>query len=62
MEIKKDVTSKHYYDRQLARAYIPSQVYSQRYEPMEGLDRGTIFPELDFPYREMKWKGDYYNE
>lgn len=34
----------------LARAYIPPQVYTGRWSPMEGLHRGTIFPELYNPY------------
>ncbi len=34
----------------LARAYIPPQMYNTRWEPMEGLLRGTIFPELFSPY------------
>ncbi|HEY8392654.1 MAG TPA: spore coat associated protein CotJA [Capillibacterium sp.] len=35
----------------LARAYVPFQIFSQRLSPMEGLLKGTIFPELYFPYR-----------
>ncbi|NLM38343.1 MAG: spore coat associated protein CotJA [Firmicutes bacterium] len=38
----------------LARAYVPFQIFSKRWEPMEGLRRGTIFPELYFPYRKDK--------
>jgi hypothetical protein len=38
----------------LARAYVPFQIYSERLNPMEGLMKGTIFPELYFPYREHK--------
>jgi len=34
----------------LARAYVPPQVYRGRWSPMEGLMRGTIFPELYSPY------------
>ncbi|MBC7347162.1 MAG: spore coat associated protein CotJA [Clostridia bacterium] len=37
--------------RQLARAYVPFQRYTRRFEPEEGLSKGTIFPELYFPYR-----------
>jgi hypothetical protein len=34
----------------LAQAYIPIQTYIQRWPPMVGLERGTIFPELYRPY------------
>lgn len=34
----------------LARAYVPMQIYARRFSPMEGLQRGTIFPELVSPY------------
>lgn len=36
----------------LARAYVPFQIYCERWTPMEGLMKGTIFPELYFPYQE----------
>jgi len=35
---------------ELARAYIPWQRYTTRWEPEEGLKKGTIFPELYKPY------------
>lgn len=35
---------------ELARAYVPVQVYSQRLSPLEGWKEGTIFPELIRPY------------
>ncbi|MDI3540960.1 hypothetical protein H0A61_02089 [Koleobacter methoxysyntrophicus] len=59
MEGKTDAKAQHYYGRQLARAYVPFQTYTERYTPLEGLDRGTIFPELYFPYKEAAWKGEY---
>ena len=34
----------------LARAFIQPQVYAGRFSPMEGLYRGTVFPELFSPY------------
>jgi len=34
----------------LARAYVPYQVFYKVYEPMKGLMKGTIFPELYRPY------------
>ncbi|HHU50681.1 MAG TPA: spore coat associated protein CotJA [Firmicutes bacterium] len=39
----------------LARAYVPFQVFSQRWEPLEGLMKGTIFPELYFPYKRREY-------
>jgi len=30
----------------LARAYVRPQRYTQRFNPLEGLQHGTIFPEL----------------
>ena len=35
---------------ELAKAYIPFQNLYQVYPPIQGLERGTIFPELDKPY------------
>lgn len=35
---------------QLAQAWIPFQVYNTRWDPMEGLMKGTIFPDLYRPY------------
>ncbi|KKM10625.1 hypothetical protein SY88_13280 [Clostridiales bacterium PH28_bin88] len=35
---------------ELARAYVPFQTYTIRFEPEEGLQKGTIFPELYRPY------------
>lgn len=34
----------------LAEAYVPFQVYMNRWEPMKALMMGTIFPELYRPY------------
>ena len=31
-------------------AYVPFQQYSAVYQPEVGLERGTIFPELDKPF------------
>lgn len=35
----------------LAAAYVPFQKFCGTYPPIEGLDKGTIFPELYSPYR-----------
>ena len=35
---------------ELARAYIPYQVYTESWSPKEALERGTMFPELYRPY------------
>ena len=34
----------------LAMAYVPMQRWCHTYEPAVGLQRGTIFPELDLPF------------
>ena len=34
----------------LGQAYVPVQVYMQRWDPMKALTMGTIFPELYRPY------------
>lgn len=39
---------------QLARAYVPWQRYTTKWDPMEGLAKGTIFPELYRPYKSHK--------
>ena len=38
----------------LAKAYVPYQVFQKVYEPMKGLMKGTIFPELCRPYVKTK--------
>lgn len=37
-------------DPQLAQAYVPYQVYMGIFPAMEGLHKGTVFPELYSPY------------
>jgi hypothetical protein len=37
-------------NKELARAYIKIQHYHERWEPLKGLMKGTIFPELYRPY------------
>lgn len=34
----------------VAMAYVPFQQIGQIYNPESGLDRGTIFPDLDLPF------------
>lgn len=34
----------------LARAYVPWQRFGRTYSPREALMRGTLFPELFWPY------------
>jgi hypothetical protein len=36
---------------QLAQAYVPYQVYKGILPAMEGLRKGTVFPELYRPYK-----------
>ena len=45
---------KPYTEKEMARAYVPVQVYTTRYDLMEGFKRGTIFPELDKPYTKVQ--------
>ncbi len=35
---------------QLAMAYVPWQTWNKTYDAETALDRGTISPELDFPF------------
>ncbi len=37
--------------QRLAMAYVPVQVWQDLYEPEEGFRRGTIFRELDLPFK-----------
>lgn len=41
-------------EMELARAYIKNQQYTKRFSPMEGLQKGTIFPELYMPYEKKE--------
>lgn len=34
----------------LGISYVPWQQLSSMYDPMKALERGTAFPELDFPF------------
>ena len=38
-------------NRELARAYIPPQQIKKLFPLMTSLEKGTVFPELDRPYR-----------
>lgn len=38
------------YGRELARAYVPWQMYGVTYSPAEALEKGTLFPDLYRPY------------
>ena len=42
---------------QLAQAYVPMQIYINRWDPMQGLMAGTIFPELYRPYKGYESEG-----
>ena len=41
----------------LAMAYVPMQRFRALYEPEAGLERGTIFAELDMPFVGCKKNG-----
>ena len=34
----------------IGMTYVPWQVFRDMYDPHQGLDRGTIFRELDYPF------------
>lgn len=34
----------------LAMAYVPFQQWGKVYDDAEALDKGTLFPDLDFPF------------
>ena len=40
-------------NRQLAMVYVPRQSWRNLYSPEAGLERGTIFEELDKPLEEV---------
>lgn len=42
---------------QFAQAYVPYQYFKCIYRAMEGLENGTIFPELDIPYIKVEKVG-----
>ena len=35
----------------IAMAYVPFQQWGETYSLDKGFERGTIFPELDFPFK-----------
>lgn len=41
----------------LAMAYVPMQRWTQTYTLSQGLERGTIFPELDLPFMMGRCRG-----
>ncbi|MGI9862142.1 spore coat associated protein CotJA [Moorella naiadis] len=49
-----DQVDKQSFSCHLARAYVPWQRFTNRWEPMEGLIRGTIFPDLFMPYQHRR--------
>lgn len=50
-KIREDNCEKCLNSLPLARAYIPFQRYNTTYPVIDGLKRGTVFPELDMPYK-----------
>lgn len=51
------VDEKLFQGGELARAYVPVQIYTRRFSPAEGLKAGTIFPELVRPYTPPRRRG-----
>ncbi len=41
---------------ELARAFFKKQKYTERFSPMQALQKGTIFPELYCPYENKHCK------
>lgn len=37
-------------EKLVGRAFVPCQDFADIYDPMMGLDSGTVFAELDMPY------------
>lgn len=40
---------RYQYTERVGYAFVPVQKFGETYSPEEGLERGTIFPELDLP-------------
>ncbi len=42
----------------LAMAYVPMQAFRETYEPKKALENGTLFPELNMPFKGkfVKWR------
>jgi len=47
-------------DVRLAAAYVPYQKLCTIFSPIEGLKRGTIFPELYSPWDKEAKRGEFY--
>ncbi len=45
------VTGRFPSETPLAMVYVPYQTFDKIYDPEYALDRGTVFPELDFPLK-----------
>lgn len=45
-------------DDELARAYVPVQVYDVKYSLAEALEKGTLFPELWQPFRRRRGENE----
>ena len=44
--------------KQLATAYVIPQIGNDTFEPMEGLNNGTIYPELYMPYVQRRYRNE----
>lgn len=42
----------------LAMAYVPFQQWGKTYDVHEGFEKGTIFPDLDFPFMRGGGQGE----
>jgi hypothetical protein len=50
METMDDTMGETDQKRALAMAYVPWQRWGNTYEPSVALKRGTLYPDLDFPF------------
>ncbi|SJZ30495.1 spore coat associated protein CotJA [Selenihalanaerobacter shriftii] len=51
----KNLKLSYSHDSRLAQAYVPYQMYDEIFYPEEALERGTLFPDLYFPYQRKRY-------
>ncbi|HPY86260.1 spore coat associated protein CotJA [Ruminococcus sp. XPD3002] len=49
--VSADATSRFPQNTPLAMAYVPFQQWGETYQHDDALEYGTLFPELNFPFR-----------
>ena len=48
------VMQNHMHGQQVAYPYVPAQKFTQRYSDCDAIIRGTLFPELDLPFKDFE--------